>query len=413
MPEFTAGDDLTLTATSMAHGGEAIAHADDGRVVFVSGAVPGDTVTATVTKAKKRWARATTTAVQVPSEFRVEATCPAAAAGAGCCDYASIAGENQLPFKRDILIGQLASLAARSGVFEGFDSQQIEDHSLSKTIPSPWRTRVRFGVDSRGRAGVRKLQSNEIVTERCSQVFPDIYDELEKHSYTPGAEVIAVRDSSGSVHVVESARVPRGKRVETIEKVIAGTGAVEQVVGKHRFVFPATAFWQAHEQAPETYAEIIRTWGTGNYDIPVGWDLYGGVGVFVPAIAQAMGEDAKVISVDYSAGANASSQEALSEFNFESVDGRVEAVVDALTQPGLVVLDPPRSGAGAETVQAIAGKQPERIIHIGCDPATLARDLSDWGEAGYRVKKMAIIDAFPNTHHFEVMVELEGAGIPG
>ena len=92
--------------------------------------------------------------------------------------------------------------------------------------------------------------------------------------------------------------------------------------------------------------------------------------------------------------------------------GDVTEVVGQLPAPGLVVLDPPRSGAGADAVRAIAGARPERIIHVGCDPATFARDLSYFGEQGYVVKRMKLIDAFPNTHHFEVLAVLEPANTP-
>ena len=87
--------------------------------------------------------------------------------------------------------------------------------------------------------------------------------------------------------------------------------------------------------------------------------------------------------------------------------GDTAAVVGELERPGLVVLDPPRAGAGADVVRAIAQAAPERIIHVGCDPATFARDLAGFGEHGYAVKQMKLIDAFPNTHHFEVMAMLE------
>ena len=86
---------------------------------------------------------------------------------------------------------------------------------------------------------------------------------------------------------------------------------------------------------------------------------------------------------------------------------RVERGVDKLEAPGLVVLDPPRTGAGAQVVAAIAAKAPERVIHIGCDPATFARDVAAWREGGYEVKRLGLIDAFPNTHHFETIAVLE------
>ncbi|MHA2789128.1 class I SAM-dependent RNA methyltransferase [Corynebacterium sp. S7] len=397
------GDILELKATSMAHGGEAIAHAADGRVVFVLGAVPGDTVLAAVTKTKKRWARAETVEVLTPSEHRIAPTCEAAAHGAGCCDYAVIAPEAQLGFKQEVLVGQLNSLAQRSGVLERFDLAEIEPVQLNPTLG--WRTRVRLGVDEQGRAGMRKRKSTEVVTETCSQVVPGLIHDLSQFEFTPGAEVVAVMDSNGHRHIVESSKVPRGRRVEKITQVIEGTGEVIERADGHQFTFPATAFWQAHTNAPDAYTQLIRLWTKDSYESKVGWDLYGGVGVFVPAIADALGSDGKVISVDYSSSVDTMQPE-LDGYNLELVNGRVEAVVDKLERPGLVVLDPPRAGAGKEVIEATAAKAPEQIIHVGCDPSTFARDLADWGAAGYRVNRMALIDAFPNTHHFEVMAEL-------
>lgn len=401
---YAVGDILTLSATDMAHGGEAIARADDGRVVFIRGSIPGDTVRAEVTKVKKRWARAEVREVLTASEMRTEPTCAAAAHGAGCCDFSAVEPKAQLDLKLSVLRGQLENLAGRSGVLDGFSAEDIQQIQLAPTLG--WRTRARLGVDSAGRVGLRKLQSTEMVTEPCSQMVPGLTASLPDYAFTPGAEVIAVMDSNGHRHVVETRRVPRGRRIESFTSVHEGTGEVLERADGHQFSFPATAFWQAHSSAPDTYARFIREWAVTPKTNSVGWDLYGGVGLFVPAIADALGENATVYSVDYSPAASAQQQHSLSGYNVEAVHGRVENVVTDLETPGVVVLDPPRAGAGTQVIQAIAGRDPEQVIHIGCDPATLSRDLSEWGGAGYRVRRMALIDAFPNTHHFEVIVDL-------
>ena len=68
-----------------------------------------------------------------------------------------------------------------------------------------------------------------------------------------------------------------------------------------------------------------------------------------------------------------------------------------------MVLDPPRTGAGEQVIRAVAEAKPQAVVHVGCDPATFARDLSLWHSAGYKPEKMALINAFPGTHHFEVI----------
>lgn len=405
------GDRLQLAVRAMAHGGEGIADAPDGRVVFIRGAVPGDTVDAELVKVKKRWARAELRAVVEPSPLRVPATCPAAAAGAGCCDYAHIAPHAQAGLKREVLAGQLATLSGRSGVLEGFDLDDIEVIKLEPL--TGWRTRVRLGVDSEGRAGLRRARSTEVVaSETCTQPVAGLLEGVAGSGadarFTPDAELVAVMDANGQRHIVETMSAQRGRRVELIERTVEGTEDVVERVRGAEFVFPATAFWQAHARAAEAYSDIVAAWGRGDYATRTGWDLYGGVGAFVPAISDAIG-GGLVESVDYSGAAASRRHQGLATYDAHFHHGKVEDVVAQLPAPGLVVLDPPRSGAGAGVIEAIAEAKPERVIHIGCDPATFARDAAAFGGLGFVVKRLALVDAFPNTHHFEVIAQLEPA----
>lgn len=414
---LSTGATLKLSPHAMAHGGVAIAHAPDGCVVFVDGAVPGDTVTVELTRVKKRWARGRVVEVLEASPDRVPTDCPAAAAGAGCCDYSHIAPAAQTRFKREVLVGQLHNHAQPSGVLDGFDlAIDLEEDALEPVVG--WRTRVRLGVGPDGRAGSRKARSNEIVSEKpCSQVVPGALDGIVgdgARTFTPGAELIVVVDSTGARHVVETSKAQRGRRVEDIETVIEGDPTVTEIVPvesggestEFTFTFPATAFWQAHRAAPAAYSSYITDWAADNYARATGWDVYGGVGLFVPSISIAMGERPRIHSIDYSDAATRDKQPALRDFDVEVLNQKVESGLDHLADPGLVVLDPPRTGAGDEVIAAIAAREPERVIHIGCDPATFARDLAAWGGAGYVVERMALVDAFPATHHFEVLTSL-------
>ncbi|WP_268896817.1 class I SAM-dependent RNA methyltransferase [Corynebacterium qintianiae] len=394
---------VDLDITAMAHGGEGIARMEDGRVVFVAGAIPGDRVRASLRKVKKRWARAELVSVIDASADRVPPACPAAALGAGCCDYSHISPDAQLGFKREVLAGQLGALARRTRMSD------VDTSAVQLEPTTGWRTRVRLGVDASGRAGLRRARSTELVTEAtCTQAAPGLLDGIVgpgARTFTPGAEVIAVLDSDGQRHVVESTRAQRGRRVEKVDRVLEGTGNVTQDVDKHQFRFPATAFWQAHAAAPASYAGIIESWGAGDYARRTGWDLYGGVGAFVPAIDAALGGAERIDSVDYSPSATRAAQDTLEGFNLSVHNSTVEKA-GGLAAPGLVVLDPPRSGAGSRVVGMIADAAPERVIHVGCDPATFARDLGYWGERGFGLSRMMLIDAFPNTHHFEIIALL-------
>ena len=407
-PAVKAGEPVRLRVRAMAHGGEGIADAPDGRVVFVRDAIPGDTVAATLTKVKKRWARAETTAVLEPSPHRVDPTCPAAAAGAGCCDFSHIDADAQLRLKREVLLGQLGALSSRSGVLDSVDLGSVEAVQLQPA--TGWRTRARLGVDRQGNAGMRRARSTEVVAGvQCTQPVLGLLDGIvgeAADSFTPGAELVAAVDSDGSRHVVGTQAAQRGRRVERVERVLEGPGELVERVRGFDFVFPPTAFWQAHQKAPEAYSDVIAQWGAGEYTRRVGWDLYGGVGAFVPAMNEALG-GGRIESVDYSSAATSRRQQVTASCDVRVHHGDAAAVVGELERPGLVVLDPPRAGAGADVVRAIAQAAPERIIHVGCDPATFARDLAGFGEHGYCVKQMKLIDAFPNTHHFEAIAVLE------
>lgn len=396
---ISRGDSLEITIDRMAHGGEGIGQAPDGRVVFVPRAFPGDVVAATAGRVKKSFIKAELAHVIAPGPLRVPSTCPAAKQGAGCCDFAELDPAAETGIKTEILSEQLR----RTGIAER-ERLEIEQHTLEPV--RGWRTRVRWGVDKHARAGTREWHSNELITgAACTQLAPGLADGLVGEGarrFTPGAEVIAVLDGAGHRHVVETRKAPRGRRVETIREVVEGSGKVQEQVGGHAFSFPATAFWQAHSRAPEFYTQLVSDWlGSREYREQTAWDLYGGVGLFVPALARAV--RGKVFSVDYSPAATAGEQPGLQDFDVQVKSAKVEQVAAQLPKPGAVVLDPPRTGAGEDVIRSTAAAAPQAVIHVGCDPATFARDLAYWNQYGYRAEKLALINAFPGTHHFETI----------
>ncbi len=415
--DFTSGDVLRVSITAMAHGGEGIARLSDGRVVFVRGAYPGDVVDVKLNDVKKKFARAHLVEVVEASEFRAPQVCPAAELGAGCCDFGTVAPDREVELKARVLEDQLARMA-RGITFPAVEISAMPPHR-------GWRTRARFGVDTQGRAGTRKVGSNDLVTSvACNQLVDGLADNIVgegARKFTPGAEVIAVVDSQGNRNVVETRKAPRGKRIEKTNELIEGSGtAVESVAGV-KFAFPPHAFWQAHAQSPTQYSECVMAWVSHAVDgmkprnkQPVAWDLYGGVGMFVPALERALrtmqaAEAPKIVSVDFSPAANAASQPGLQDIDVEIVQSTVESAVPQLMAPDVVILDPPRTGAGETAIQNIAQAQPQLVIHVGCDPATFARDMKDWDTQGFQVKKMKLFNAFPGTHHFEVIAMLAPA----
>lgn len=414
--QLEKGQVIEVRVDRMAHGGEGIGTASDGRIVFVRGGLPGDTVKATLTKVKKSMAFADVVEVLEGGEYRTDSACPAADAGAGCCDFAHVVPDKEAELKAGVLRDQLGRVA------------KLDDIPAIHVVDLPphrhWRTRVRLGVDAQGRAGLRKKGSHDLVTDvACTQLVEGLVDGIVgdgARTFTPGSEIIAVIDSEGQRHVVESRKASRGRRIETIRDVIEGSGTVVEIADDTDFAFPATAFWQAHGAAPDEYADTVRRMLAGTVrqgQAPVGWDLYGGVGLFVPAVAETLEEAAravshgesaptKVLSVDYSPAATAGEQPGLRDYDVEVITNKVEKVADQLPAPTAVVMDPPRTGAGKDVIATVAAAAPSRVVHIGCDPATFSRDVAYWKEHGYVVNDLVVVNAFPGTSHFETIARL-------
>ncbi|NLG55878.1 MAG: class I SAM-dependent RNA methyltransferase, partial [Rhodococcus sp.] len=133
------------------------------------------------------------------------------------------------------------------------------------------------------------------------------------------------------------------------------------------------------------------------------WDLYGGVGVFAAAVADEVGPTGVIESVEFSSTAVQDGKASLSDLQqVRFHGGKVERTLGQLaSSPQVVILDPPRSGAGKEVIAQVAAATPERIVHIGCDPASFARDVALYVNAGYQLDQVRAFDAFPLTHHVE------------
>ncbi|MGY4101828.1 class I SAM-dependent RNA methyltransferase [Nocardia sp. R16R-3T] len=194
------------------------------------------------------------------------------------------------------------------------------------------------------------------------------------------------------------------------EWVMGGSGRTVEYVAGRRWELAATGFWQAHRAAAQCYSDLVAGWaglGLGQR----AWDLYSGVGVFAAALAGQVGPTGSVLAVESTRFAVADGNAALRDLPW--LDLRAQRVEHWLAEhassaaPDVVVLDPPRAGAGKDVVTAVTTSGPSRIIHIGCDPASFARDLGLYQSAGYHLADLRAFDAFPATHHVESLALLE------
>ncbi|MFE1500265.1 class I SAM-dependent RNA methyltransferase, partial [Streptomyces albidoflavus] len=141
-------------------------------------------------------------------------------------------------------------------------------------------------------------------------------------------------------------------------------------------------------------------------------DLYCGVGLFAGALADRVGDQGAVLGIESGKRAVEDARHNLADFPRVRIEqGKVESVLPrtGITDVDLIVLDPPRAGAGKQTVHHLASLGARRVAYVACDPAALARDLAYFAERGYKVRTLRAFDLFPMTHHVECVAILEPA----
>jgi tRNA/tmRNA/rRNA uracil-C5-methylase (TrmA/RlmC/RlmD family) len=399
-----APSELTLTVGPAANGGSCIAR-HDGRVVFVRYALPGETVRVGlrdgVSDRGSYW-HADVVEVIEPSADRVDSICPIAGVdGAGCCDMAFAEPAAVRRLKGAVVANQLVRL----GGYEWRDEADAVAEPVGDRGATGWRTRVRLDTSPQGRAGFHRYHSEELVDDLgCAQLPSGMLDGIHSWVWPYGAHVHVAVDDDGERHVVQSG--PReGRKLST--HVIEGQYEAVQRVGDREWRVPVTAFWQAHRDAPQMYSDLVADWAQLGEGMTA-WDLYGGAGVFAAVLAQAVGETGSVVTVDTSRGASRSARTALADLRSVSVvtDSVRRALASQRRQPDVAVLDPPRSGAGREVIDLLADAQVPRVIHIGCEAASFARDIGLYRGHGYAVEDLRVFDSFPLTHHVECVAVL-------
>ncbi len=373
MTALTVGDLVEADIGPVAHGGHFVARVD-GRVIFVRHALTGERVLVRITEDSGRFLRGDAVSVITASADRVEAPCRYAHPdGCGGCDFQHVSLPAQRGLKAAVVREQLQRLA-------GLDVEvEVEDvpHDLSGEDSAQsqglhWRTRMQYVWLPDSRRGLRKHHSHEVVPiDECLLAAPQA-DDLARR---PPREVIT------------------------------------QVVGEHRFKVDAHGFWQVHPGAPaalvQAVMEMLRP-RPGETAL----DLYAGVGLFSVFLAEAVGSGGEVLAIESDRRAAAHAVDNLGHRGWGRVQcARVDKAIGHLDTPAdIVVLDPPRSGAKRKVVTAIAGLRPRAVVYVACDPAALARDVSYFAEAGYRLERLRAFDLFPMTHHVECVALLEKTG---
>jgi tRNA/tmRNA/rRNA uracil-C5-methylase (TrmA/RlmC/RlmD family) len=437
---YQAGQVVRLTTADVAHGGWCVARPDDGPVVFVRHALPGETVLARVTEVTSRLARAEAVEILVPSPDRVPPPCPhAGPGGCGGCDWQHAALPAQRSLKATVIRQQLRRLAGldREVTVEALPGDEEPGAGLG------WRTRVQFAVRPDGVAGLRAHRSHQVVDiGECLIAHPGITDlgltgrrwpataSVEAQVATGSGEraVIITPVSAGPAGPVlpdlpgaDSVLRRNGQRLTPVR----GRPYLTQRAAGRDWRVSAGAFWQVHPGAADALTGAVLTALQPRAGDGV-LDLYCGAGLFAGALAPVVGPDGIVAGVEADAAAVRDARHNLREWPWARVHkGDVAAVLgrgrQRGTEPGplpaarLVVADPPRSGLAREVIDYLGAAEhgAARFAYVSCDPATLARDISLLAACGWMLAGLRAFDAFPMTHHVECVATLVNAGTAG
>lgn len=188
---------------------------------------------------------------------------------------------------------------------------------------------------------------------------------------------------------------------------LRGRTWVQEIVGENRFRVTGEGFWQIHRSAPQVLTDAVLD-GLAPVQGQRVADLYAGAGLFTAALADQVGQEGMVLSIEGSPGASRDARRNLhGRPHVDIVQGKVEKKLRE-RRPHLdaVVLDPPRAGAGKEAVRAIAATGAKAVVYVSCDPASFARDVGYFASAGWGLDSLRVLDLYPHTHHMESVAVL-------
>lgn len=403
---------IPLTIESLAAGGDGVSHDADGRVVFVPHAVPGDRIDARVVSERSSMSRAEVVTVTAASPDRIEAPCGLFRdRTCGGCTWQHIA----IGAQRDAKVA-IAARALRHFTADGMELAPL----VAPVADARWRRRARLHWYRPRKAPEAVVGFYAPGTTRvtgvveCLQVEPAVERALAaiREHLAPSlgrkGEISILAGHRGDVHVA----VDGPCDASAAERLVGTAGIVGVSVGKRswgaRFIelepdLSGRADWfaQASLAGNRALCDVVDR-ATSVRDGLAVLELFAGSGNFTRVLARGA---ESVVTVD-----SRRPPWPVRGARFErGVAAKVvSAMVGAGRTFGLAVLDPPRTGA-RDLMEPLARLEPQHIVYVSCDPATLARDLAILVELGYRAARATPLDLMPQTAHVEVVVELARA----
>ncbi|HWD70021.1 MAG TPA: 23S rRNA (uracil(1939)-C(5))-methyltransferase RlmD [Solirubrobacteraceae bacterium] len=438
------GDQLTLTVDTLAYGGAGVAR-HEGYVVFVQGAIPGDTVLVEVGKSKRAYAEARVLEVLTPSRDRLEPVAPHPGAPWQVIPYA-----RQLEIKAE----QVDDALRRIGRLDGYTLEPIVGalqewryrNKLEYSFGSDDGARLICGFHAPGRwedivevsdcmlASEQGNRAREEVVAWCRAQGLEAYDRRTNQGFLRN---LVVREGRRTGEIQVRLVTSRGKLdtdslaaatptadgllwtklVSVAEttvggetELLSGVESYDEQLGGLSISISGEAFFQTNtEMAERLYAIAIEYAELKGYERL--YDLYCGIGtiglLMAPRVAELWGLEIVQDAVS-DAIANARRNE-IDNAHFFAGDVRLalRELVEKAGKPDVLVVDPPRSGLSQKVVRRIIEANPKRVIYVSCNPTTLAPNAAQMVEAGYELTKVRPVDMFPQTPHIECVAQLE------
>lgn len=389
---FHVGEKIRVTIEKVAHGGHFIAR-HQGVVFFVRHAIPGEECIIEITSTGASFNRADVVEVLAASEDRVSAPCRFAHRnGCGGCDFQHIALESQRKLKAAVISEQ----------FERIAKQEIEIEVEEVSGPLGWRTRCSAVTTKLGELGFYKARSNTIVpVDDCHILVPEMrFSELCQRGAKRDQRIEISMSNTGERTIATA-----HSRDESPLRISDGPDVAHYIVGEYNFEVSQKSFWQSHKDAPEVLTNVVMAFAdlrTGDHVL----DLYGGVGLFAAKALSYVGESGSVDIVEGSKSATAdAARNFAGKVNVRIYTGDVAQHISRFSVADVIILDPPREGAGKVVIAHASQLKPRVIVYVACDPAALARDTAYLRDSGYVLQSLRAFDLFPMTHHIECIAQ--------
>ena len=436
------------TVTDYTAEGQGVAHIE-GCAVFVPNAIAGETVRVRIEKAQKTWAAGKIVEILEKSPHRVNRECPVAKLCGGC-DFWHMDYEEEARLKAH----RVKSCLNRMG------GETLEEVPiLSAPTCYGYRNKAQYPVAAkkgRAYAGFFRAGTHDVVENKRCRILPEetdavkdavmdyvnqhrvsVYDEtahrgLLRHIYVrrgvvsgqvlvclvcngdklPKVEELlkCLKTIPGFTTLVLSVNTKKGNAVLGDRFItLYGPGYIEDTLCGLNFRLSPRSFYQVnHHQAQRLYQAAIEQARITKDDLVL--DLYCGVGTITLAMASAAG---KVIGVEVIPQAVEDAKDNAKRNGIENAEffcgdaGQAALELEKNgVKPDVIVVDPPRKGLNADTIEALHRMSPRRIVYVSCDPATLARDVALLKERGYELQNAMAADLFPRCAHVESVVTL-------